>query len=35
MTSKDETYVQTNVSEMETREGIESKWSWGLDELGA
>jgi hypothetical protein len=34
---KYETQVQVNESIMGTREGIESRWSWGfgLDELGA
>jgi hypothetical protein len=34
---EDETQVQANENMVGTKEGIESRWSWGfgLDELGA
>jgi hypothetical protein len=34
---EDETQVYVNESRVETKESIESKWSWGfeLDKLGA
>ncbi len=27
--------VEVNVGEVEAKEGIESRWSWGLNESGA